>query len=231
MQNQPTRKKNRQIVGVIIVIVVILAGLGFYSHSRQKTVAQPLTPAASKEVPEPSNQTILPTPKSISAFTLTDNSGKPFTNENLKGHWTFVFFGFSHCGDVCPLTLAELNKMDQQLQKDLPTDQLPQVVFVTVDPERDTVEVLDKYVKNFNPRFLGATGNAENLNVFVKDLGMSYAKNPPQDAKDPNTYGMSHSSQIYLINPEGNWAGVITYPFQADQLVKNYKALISSPKV
>ena len=225
MNNQPPRKKNRQIVGVIIVIIIILAALGIYSHSKQRAAQHPATPTAQQDVPEPSNQNMLPAPKTISPFTLTDDTSKPLTNENLKGHWTYLFFGFTHCGDVCPLTLTELNKMDQQLQKDLPADKLPQVVFISVDPERDTTDVLHQYVKNFNPRFTGASGSAENLNIFSKDIGMYYAKTP---GKEPNTYGMNHSSQIYLFNPDGNWAGVLTYPYKAEDLVKNYKALINS---
>lgn len=222
MTDKPIRIKNSRLVAILVVIIIILAGLGVYSHHKQKAVEQPATPTA-QQGQTSGNQTLLPSPKTISAFTLTDDTGKPFTNDSLKGHWSFVAFGFSHCGDVCPITLTELNKMVQQLQKDLPADKLPQVVFISVDPERDTTAVLHNYVKNYNPSFIGATGSTDNLNIFVKDLGVYYSKKP---SNDPKTYGMNHSSQLYLFNPDGNWVGIVTYPFQADQLTKNYEAMI-----
>jgi len=222
---QPVQKKNSRVLGILIVVIIILIALGVYSHYKQKAAQQP--PASSSSpTSTPNNQnptkTMLPTPKTISSFNLTDDSGKPFTNENLKGHWTFMFFGFSGCADVCPTTLTELNKMYQQLNQGTAT-QLPQVVFVSVDPERDTLNVLHNYVKNFNPNFIGATGSAENLNVFVKDLGVYFAKVP----KEGNNYGMNHSSQIYIFNPEGNWVGILNYPQPGDQLAENYKTLVN----
>lgn len=219
MQDQSSPRKNGRVVAIIVIIILILAGLGAYSYHKKKSSAsvQSTAPATTQQNP---NTTALPSPKTISPFTLTDDTGKPFTNDNLKGHWTFMFFGFTHCGDVCPTTLTELNKTYQQLQKDLPADQLPQVVFVSVDPDRDTVDVLHNYIKNYNPNFIAATGNADNLNVFVKDLGVYFAKVPSQDA---NNYGVHHSSQLYLLNPDGNWVDIFTYPIQADQLAKNYE--------
>lgn len=226
MTDQSTKKKNRRIVGIIVVVIIILVVVGFLSHKKQQASAQPSTPTAAQDIPA-SNQTLLPSPKTISPFTLTDDNGKAFTNDNLKGRWTFMAFGFSHCGDVCPLTLTELNKMYQQLEKDLPADKLPQIVFISVDPERDNTNVLHNYVKNYNPNFIGASGDANNLNVFVKDLGVYFSKKP---SADPTTYGMEHSSQLYLFNPDGNWMGILTFPFQADQLTKNYETMINAQK-
>ncbi len=224
--NQPNKKQNRRVVTIIVIVILILIGLGIYSHTMKK--ATPLVnpndnnPATVKQS-DNSNQTLLPSPKAISTFNLTDDNSKPFTNDSLKGHWTLMTFGFSHCTDVCPLTLTELNKMYNQLKSQYPSDQLPQVVFVSVDPERDHTNVLHNYVTNFNPNFIGATGLKDDLNTFVKDLGVFYSKKP---SNDPNTYGMDHSSQIYLFNPDGNWIGILTFPFQSDQLVKTYQNLL-----
>ncbi len=214
MSNQPAPKKNSRVVGIIVVIIVILAGLGVYSHFKQKNAAQ---------ANQGASETLLPSPKTLSNFTLTDDTGKPYTNDNLKGHWTILLFGFSHCGDVCPLSMTELNKMYLQLQNELPADKLPQVAFISVDPARDTPEVLHNYVKNYNPNFTGATGDAANLNIFVKEMGVYYAKKASQD---PNVYGMDHSSQVFLFNPDGNWIGILNFPFQAAQLTKSYENLI-----
>lgn len=219
MTDQPKPKKNGPVLGVIIAVVIILAGLGVYSHYRQSSAVASMAQQSAQNTSE----TLLPTPKTVSPFTLTDDEGQTFANENLKGHWGLVFFGFTRCGDVCPTTLTELNKMYTQLEQTLTAEQLPQVVFVSVDPDRDTADVLHRYVKNYNPHFIGASGSADNLSIFVKDLGLYYSKKPRAGSND---YGMDHSSQIYVFNPDGNWAGILTYPQSADQLISNYKALI-----
>jgi protein SCO1 len=224
MGNTNIRKKNARVVGVILVVIVILIGLGIRSHFKPNDNNQTNVPANIIQDNHTSNQTMLPQPKTISNFTLTDDNGQSFTNENLKGHWTLVAFGYSHCGDVCPITLTELNKMVQGLQNKLPANQLPQVLFVSVDPQRDTPEVLHRYVKNYNPNFMAATGDADNLNIFVKEMGVYYSK---KASTDPNVYGMEHSSQIFLFDPQGEWVGLLTFPFQSDKLATSYEALIN----
>lgn len=232
MQDQTPQKKNSRVVRILIAVIIVLAVLAFYVHSKKKPTEQapspePIATPTTMQPTENSTETLLPAPKVISPFTLTDDTGKPLTNDNLKGHWSFVFFGFTHCGDVCPTTLTELNKMYQQLQqKNLPSDALPQIIFVSVDPERDTVEALHNYIKNYNPNFIAATGDASNLNVFVKDMGVYFNKVPGEDA---NNYGVHHSSQLYVFNPEGNWVGISNYPSQADQLAKNYETMTQKP--
>lgn len=224
-QTPPPPKKNNRALTIIIVIIIILALLGVYSHTKQKNAngnnPNPNNAPAQQANPNNNNpnQTKLPEPKSINTFNLTDDSGQAYSNDNLKGHWTLVFFGFTHCGDVCPLTLTELNKMYTQLQKETPTEQLPQVLFVSVDPQRDTQDVLHQYIKSYNPNFIAASGDEPNLNVFVKDLGVYFNKTP----KSGGGYGMDHSSQIFVFNPSGQWVGILNYPFQGPQLVQSLK--------
>ena len=100
MQDHTPKKKNYRLVTVLVIIIVILAILGFYSHFHRNAG---LTGNNPQNTPT-SNQTMLPTPKTISPFNLTDDNGKSFTNENLKGRWSLVFFGFTHCADVCHVT-------------------------------------------------------------------------------------------------------------------------------
>src|SRR6185295_2377169 len=83
---------------------------------------------------------VLPEAKPVAAFHFQDQLGQPFSNQNLKDHWSLLFFGFTNCGFVCPTTLTELNKMIKVLQQEIPDNQIPQVILVTVDPERDTVK-------------------------------------------------------------------------------------------
>jgi len=208
------QNKNRRVAAILIAIVIILVGLGVYAHFKHKAIQRTETQ---------DNQTYLPAPKAISPFKLTDDSGKPFTNDNLKGRWSMVFFGFTHCGQVCPVTLTELNKMYQLLEKDLASNQLPQIVFISVDPERDSQKVIHNYIKNFNPDFIGATADTENLNIFIKELGLYYNKT---DGKNSDNYGVNHSSQIFIFNPNGDWVGFASYPSQSNQLAKNYETMI-----
>lgn len=168
--------------------------------------------------------TLLPKPTKISPFHLTDDTNKPFTNQNLQGHWTFMFFGFTRCHDVCPETLSQLNQMYLQLRNKMNPSLLPQIVFVTVDPDRDTNAVLHNYVKSFNPAFIGLRGDANTLNLFKNEMKVYFAKVP----KPNQDYSMEHSSQIFLLNPKGEWIGILDFPFQADQLITDYKQIINT---
>jgi protein SCO1 len=233
MTDHTPKKKNTRFVVLMVVIVLALVVSGFLVKGRnhpETQITADNTPGETNAPDQPqasgSNQTLLPSPKTISNFNLTDDSGNAFTNDNLKGHWTLMAFGFSHCGDVCPVSLTELNKMYQKLQNDLPASQLPQVVFISVDPARDTQAVLHNYIKNYNQNFMAASGTHDNLQIFVNDMGVYYSKKPNTAA---NVYGMEHSSQLYLFNPDGKWVGIVTFPFQADQLTQNYQAMIHGP--
>src|SRR5262249_55367072 len=120
---------------------------------------------------------LIPT-KKISDFNLVTKNNINFTKENLKGRWSFLFFGFSNCGVVCPTTMTALNKMYKILEATLPQDKLPQIVMVTVDPERDTIKRMHNYVTTFNPNFLGATGKADDLINLQKQLHILAVKVP-----------------------------------------------------
>jgi len=170
------------------------------------------------------NNGALPNPKPLSSFKLTDDQGKTFSNDNLKDRWTLLFFGFSRCGDVCPTTLTQLNKMMGQLQQNLPSKALPQVVMITVDPETDTTSVMHNYVKKFNPNFIGAVPDTQALDSFSKDLGMHYEKVP----QGSNGYVMNHSADLYLINPEGNLVASFAYPRDDASLVQSYENIVKS---
>lgn len=166
------------------------------------------------------NGTLLPAPKQISNFHFIDDNNKSFDNQNLKGHWTFMFFGFTRCHDVCPDTLSQLNQMYKQWGKSDKPASLPQIVFVTVDPNRDITTVLHNYVKSFNPAFIGLRGDQHTLEQFKKEMSVYFAKVPKG-----NDYSMEHSSQIFIVNPQGDWVGILNYPFKPAQLISDYKAV------
>jgi len=126
---------------------------------------------------------------------LTDHTGRPRKLEDFRGKAVVVFFGFTHCPDVCPTTLAEVSQVMQALGPDA---QRVQVLFVTVDPERDTKEVLAKYVTAFDPRFLGLYGDAAATQRAAKEFKVYYEKRKAGDS-----YSVDHSGQTYVIDPQG----------------------------
>jgi protein SCO1/2 len=166
-------------------------------------------------------------PKEIEEFQLMDDRGKAFTKNNLKNRWTLMFFGFTNCGYVCPTTMAELNKMVKTLQKKLPNKKLPQVVLVSVDPERDSVKKMHDYVKVFNPKFIGVRADLKNTQEFEKQLHIAAVKMQPQGAPK-NQYMVNHSADIILFNPEGKVQAYLSYPHESEQMVKDYQLILSA---
>ncbi len=130
-------------------------------------------------------------------FTLTDQNGKQRSLQDFRGQVVVVFFGFAHCPDVCPTTLAELAGAVRKLG---PAGDKVQVVLVTVDPERDTQEVLGKYVTAFNPTFLGLRGNAEETARVAKEFKVIYQK---VEGQKPENYTMDHSAGSYVFDTNG----------------------------
>jgi len=130
-------------------------------------------------------------------FELTAHDGKPRTLADFKGKVVVVFFGFTHCPDICPTTLAQLASVVKQLGRDA---ERVQVLFVTVDPERDTPEVLSRYVPAFDVRFLGLYSDAEGLARTAKEFKVVYRKQP---GRTPDSYTVDHSAGTYIFDPEG----------------------------
>jgi protein SCO1/2 len=130
-------------------------------------------------------------------FTLTDHSGKVRTLADFRGKVVVMFFGYTHCPDVCPTTMAELKAVKEQLGED---GKRMQVLFVTVDPERDTPQLLANYVPAFDPSFLGLYGDAAATAKVAKDFRVFYQKVP---GKTPDGYTMDHTAGSYVFDPQG----------------------------
>lgn len=160
----------------------------------------------------------------LPSFTLTDQAGRPFTQANLADHWSFLFFGYTHCPDVCPVTLAVLNQTVGLLEQ-AGNVQGVQVVFVSVDPQRDTSEKLAGYVTYFDPNFIGVTGDEDALNQLTEPLGILHAKvaNP----NDAANYLVDHSAVILLIDPQGRLAAVFSAPHDPQRLAHDFIQLRS----
>jgi protein SCO1/2 len=151
---------------------------------------------------------------------LTGHDGKPRTLSDFKGKVTVVFFGFTHCPDVCPTTLSKLAEVSKRLGTD--AERL-QVLFVTVDPQRDTQEVLSRYVPAFDPRFLGLFGDAEATARTAKEFKIVYQK---QAGKTPDSYTVDHSSGTFVFDSEGRVRLFVRHDQTVDDLVHDLRLLL-----
>lgn len=149
--------------------------------------------------------TLFDPPVPMPNFELLDTGGQPFRLEEARGDITLVYFGYTFCPDVCPLTLADVKKALAELEE---RDRV-HVVFISVDPERDTPEVLDRYVHAFDPEFIGLTGEFEKLQTVMKPFG-AYAEKEKAEGS-ASEYLVNHTARLYLINPQGEL--LLTYPF------------------
>lgn len=155
---------------------------------------------------------LLEVPRDIGEFKLVDHRGAVFDPERFKGRWTLVFFGFTHCPDICPTTLSDLARLTDLLQDSKVAT--TQVVMVTVDPARDTPDRLSEYVPYFDPEFLGVTGEFEQILVFAQRLNAPFRKVSASDG----SYQMEHSANVALMNPMGDYHGFFRAPLDIPKM-------------
>lgn len=155
---------------------------------------------------------------------LVDQAGRPFDAARLGGRWTFLFFGFVNCPDVCPTTLATLAAARRSLA-DLPPAAQPAVTLVTVDPGRDTPAVLARYLAHFDPAFGGVTGSREAIDALAAGLGVAVMIGP---AAADGGYTVDHSAAIFLVNPEGRVAALFSTPHEAATIARDFRRIVSA---
>ena len=180
---------------------------------------------------------LLPTPRDIAAFKLTDHMGKTFDRSSINGRWSFVFFGFVSCPDVCPTSMSVLGTVDRQLQaSNSELAEQFQGILVSVDPERDSTENLAKYATAFSPRFLGVTGPREDLVGLTTQVNVAFAKVPLTEppplesaAADvaADAYTVDHTGNIVIINPRGHYHGFIKLPHDSETIRLTFQTLAS----
>jgi protein SCO1/2 len=152
-------------------------------------------------------------------FQLTDQHGKPVSDQAFRGRYMLIYFGYSFCPDVCPTTLAV---MAQALEKLGGKSSQVVPVFITIDPERDTPKVLDEYMKSFGPTFVGLTGSPDQIKTVEKRYRVYAVKKPLEGGN----YGMDHSSVIYLMGPDGKMVSFYDEAVSPDDLAKDLRAKI-----
>ncbi len=165
-----------------------------------------------------SSGTALPEPRPVADFALVDHRGQALTRAVFSGRWSLVFTGFTNCPDICPMTLALLADVAGRLRArggDL------QILFVSVDPERDTSAALAQYVAHFDPRMIGATGTLPQVDSFGAGLGLAHLRNPGAGG----AYTVDHSAALVLIDPEARIAGYFQPPFDPEVLAADLAPL------
>ncbi|HEB92711.1 MAG TPA: SCO family protein [Gammaproteobacteria bacterium] len=172
-------------------------------------------------IPLPLLSTLRPEPLPLEKFSLIDQQGQPFTLDQLKDKWSFVFFGYTSCPDVCPTTLAEMVNIADMLAEKEQDDNI-QFVFVSVDPERDTVELLKDYMGYFSPAFIGLTGHQSDIDALTQQLNILTIRKP---SESPDSYQINHPSSIMLIDPKRRWFASFSPPIHDERIVKQFGLL------
>lgn len=171
--------------------------------------------------------TEMPVPYDIQEFHLQRTDGQPLTRESFLGKYTVLYFGFTRCPDACPTTLAqwksEIPKLSPEARNKV------QFLLVSIDPERDTPELLKKYVEAFSPDVLSAVGEEKEIHKLADAMKTTFHKEE-ESAGDPNLYMMAHSPRYFLINPEAKLQAVYNPPLESGALANDLNRLAEAKK-
>lgn len=195
----------------IAVILAVALAAGLFVSTRLNTPAELRTAF------------VLPAPNALPDFELLDPLGNAVTRATFLDHWSLLFFGFTHCPDICPLTLQTLAAAQSELAAD-GQQPLPQIVLVSVDPERDTPELIGQYVAHFGTGNLGVTGSLAELKKLTSALGIYFEKQPG----DADNYAVDHSAAVLLINPNGEFHALFGGPHVAADYVHDLPIIMES---
>lgn len=192
------------VAALAIVVAVVISARGFDS--------------------EPQYATPLPEPLPLPEFSLTDQYGEPFTRDSLRGHTTLMFFGFTHCPDICPATLQQLALARKQLAQKTPGTALPEIILISVDPDRDTPAKLAEYSAHFGDGVAAATGSLDAIRVLTSPLGIFFEKQPGGEGD----YSVSHSTAVLFIGEDAALEALFSAPHQAESFVHDIPRLMAS---
>ncbi len=198
------------LLGAIVGLGGLSAG---YVVSRLASAPAPYTP----ETPG----LLWPNPKRLGPFELEATDGGTVDLTRLQGRWSFLFFGFTFCPDVCPATLMTMATVMKQIQASDPANDV-QTLFVSVDPQRDTTERMRSYVEFFDPRFVGARAPLERLEALTRQLGILHFRGEPDES---GNYEVDHSASILLVDPQARLVGIFGTPHVPETIASQYHAI------
>ncbi|GAA5524581.1 hypothetical protein Maes01_01138 [Microbulbifer aestuariivivens] len=211
-QKSPQQQRGILITVVVLVLFMLAVLAGFINRLNQPRVLSDAELVANGAVK-------LERPRIVDEFTLLADSGEVFTTGALTGRWTLVFFGFTHCPDICPTTMTTLNSFYQMLDEE--TRAATDILLVSVDPKRDTPQKLHDYVRYFNADFRGVSGEFLTLKRFANQLNVPFNKVPLADG----SYTVDHGSQVVLINPRGHYHAFFRAPLDPAKMKLTYRSL------
>jgi len=198
-------KNNRAFIAFILIAII-----GFFSWRVYHV-----------QIEDPLDRILLDPPRSLTPFHLNAGDNNPFTLEQLKGKWTFLFFGYTSCPDVCPTTLTEMATMSKLLAKSTEPNTI-QFVFISVDPERDTPEHLKNFVAYFNKTFIGATGTIDQINTLTRQIHIKHRRLKEQG----NDYLVEHSADILLFNPQARLFARFPAPHYSEEISSLFNEIL-----
>ena len=206
---------SRIIIFTFVLVALLSAGAGVL-------VWQSSQPGVPTEQPA---LLVLPEPRELPSFSLVDQYGAEFGPGRFSGKWSLLFFGFTHCPDVCPGTLYDLQRLDEQISRPGSGNPLHQVVFFSVDPERDSPERLKDYVAYFDPDFLAVTGPHDQLEPLTRKLGIAYRVEEHEPGEEH--YNVDHSASVLLMDPDGRLYGVFPSPLDVAAMALEMDRLLN----
>ena len=201
----------------LILVAALAAGLGLWA-------AQRWYGGAREAAPQLQAVRLFEQPRELAPFSLRQSDGTPLVPGELKGHWTIVFLGFTHCPDVCPTTLAELAQAQNQWNT-LPEATRPRVLFVSVDPDRDTPDRTGEYAHAFHKDTLAATADVPALEAFARSLSLVFMKSPAPAGAPAEQYSVDHSATLAVLDPQARMAGVIQPPLEPRAIAQDLLVL------
>ena len=217
MSISPNASTSRLVLkGVIIAVLATAAGIWSARLVLQRPVVEDELAA-----------TRFPVARTVQPFALIDHNHEVFDNAALQQRWSFVFFGYTYCPDVCPTTLSVLNSIAQRLQ-DVDEDEDIRFVMVTVDPQRDTPERLAEFVTYFNGDFLGVTGSDQALEQLTSQLGILY--NRVESEPGSENYLVAHTAAVFLFDPDGRYHAEFTPPLSAENIASDFRKMLQATR-
>lgn len=179
--------------------------------------------SAKNQYPEVIREVVYPDLQPLHEFNLVDHDNQALRLQQLSGRWTFLFFGYTHCPDICPATLSQLTRLSQSIRGNVAKESSPTFLFVSVDPARDKVEVIHDYIHYFDENFIAATGDIKNIEAFEEQFHVSHRYGQPDASAN---YAVTHSAEIFLIDPKTRIVAKFSPPISIQQVTQQYGVLV-----
>lgn len=207
---------------LLVLAIALAAGLGLVAARLV------FAPERAPDVPATRAVRLFSPARELPAFALRQSDGTQLVPGELKGHWTLVFLGFTHCPDVCPTTLAELSRAQKQWEA-LPEPVRPRVLFVSVDPERDSPDRIGEYAHAFHRDTIAATADVPALERFTRSLSLVFAKVVPE-GMPAEQYTIDHSATLAVLDPQGRMAGIVQPPLDIPGIAADLRRLTETAR-